>query len=390
MSVTTRYKKDGTDIGTYFCDLTNTQTVAGTKTFSTTPIVGTMGTSDSSTSAASTEYVKNQAYATLASPTFTGTVTVPAPASDSNTTVAATTAFVISKVPSLTAYATSASPTFTGTVTVPAPASDSNTTVAATTAFVISKVPSLTAYATLASPTFTGTVTTANISVSGNVVLSGTVAHGPTVDLQYGDVRITDVGGNPFQLGSKNASGSQNLWLFNTYPTTTTYGAYHLSFRNYHTGSPSDWSNEIFIFGANGNFLAAGTALGGSDYRIKKVVGTAPPVLERLCKLNVYKYLRMINYEGPPDKLLSSPPENFTGNQIGFFAHEIQELFPEIDTIVDGEKDSVDNSGNMIIQTVDMHQFSRFLLKAIQELNEKLETQQKLIDSLINSESNTK
>ena len=191
-------------------------------------------------------------------------------------------------------------------------------------------------------------------------------------------------------MGSKNASGSQNLWLFNTYPTTTTYGAYHLSFRNYHTGSPSDWSNEIFIFGANGNFLAAGTALGGSDYRIKKVVGTAPPVLERLCKLNVYKYLRMINYEGPPDKLLSSPPENFTGNQIGFFAHEIQELFPEIDTIVDGEKDSVDNSGNMIIQTVDMHQFSRFLLKAIQELNEKLETQQKLIDSLINSESNTK
>jgi len=118
MSVTTRYQKDGTDIGTYFCDLTNDQSVAGKKTFSTTPIVGTMSTSDNSTSAASTAYVKNQAYATLASPTFTGTVTVPAPASDSNTTVAATTAFVISKVPSLTAYAPTASPTFTGTVTV--------------------------------------------------------------------------------------------------------------------------------------------------------------------------------------------------------------------------------------------------------------------------------
>ena len=118
MSVTTRYQKDGTDIGTYFCDLTNTQTVAGAKTFSTTPIVGTMGTSDSSTSAASTAYVKNQAYATKADPTFTGTVTLPAPASDSNTTVAATTAFVISKVPSLTAYATLASPTFTGNVVV--------------------------------------------------------------------------------------------------------------------------------------------------------------------------------------------------------------------------------------------------------------------------------
>jgi hypothetical protein len=118
MSVTTGYEKSGTDIGTYFCDLTNTQTVAGTKTFSTTPVVGTMATSDNTTSAASTAYVKNQAYATKASPTFTGTVTLPTPTT--NSTDAATTAFVKTAIDAISysTLATKASPTFTGTVTV--------------------------------------------------------------------------------------------------------------------------------------------------------------------------------------------------------------------------------------------------------------------------------
>ena len=49
----------------------------------------------------------------LASPTFTGTVTVPTPTAGDNSTKAATTAFVVAS------FATKASPTFTGTVAVP-------------------------------------------------------------------------------------------------------------------------------------------------------------------------------------------------------------------------------------------------------------------------------
>ena len=118
MSVTTRYKKDDVDIGTFFCDLTNDQTVKGTKTFETTPVVGTKASDNNSTSAASTAFVKNQAYATLASPTFTGTVLLPAPTA--NTKQAATTEFVKSAVDalSISSYAPLAGATFTGAVNV--------------------------------------------------------------------------------------------------------------------------------------------------------------------------------------------------------------------------------------------------------------------------------
>ena len=54
----------------------------------------TVSTSDSSTQIATTAFVKNQAYATLASPTFTGTVTAPTVSTSDSSTQIATTAFV--------------------------------------------------------------------------------------------------------------------------------------------------------------------------------------------------------------------------------------------------------------------------------------------------------
>lgn len=57
-------------------DKTSAQTVGGEKTFTTTPIVGTMATSDNSTKAASTAFVKAQGYLTSApATTLTGDVT---------------------------------------------------------------------------------------------------------------------------------------------------------------------------------------------------------------------------------------------------------------------------------------------------------------------------
>ena len=74
----------------------------------------TEATTDNSTKVATTAYVKNQGYATLASPTFTGTVSAPTQAITDNSTKVATTAYVQNQ-----GYATLASPTFTGTVTIP-------------------------------------------------------------------------------------------------------------------------------------------------------------------------------------------------------------------------------------------------------------------------------
>lgn len=74
--------------------------------------------------------------APLASPTFTGAVTIPSGAS-------------------IAGFATLASPTFTGVVTIPSGAS-------------------IAGYASLASPTFTGTVTAAAVLITGNLTPSQT------------------------------------------------------------------------------------------------------------------------------------------------------------------------------------------------------------------------
>jgi len=133
--------------------------------------------------AATKQYVDVKA--PLASPTFTGTVTIPSGASISGYLTSATAA---------STYAPLASPALTGTPTVPTAAVDTSTTQAASTAFVLGQAasatplidgtaavgtstryargdhvhPTDTTRAPLASPTFTGTVTIpSGASISG-------------------------------------------------------------------------------------------------------------------------------------------------------------------------------------------------------------------------------
>jgi len=121
-------------------------------TFTGTVTIPTATAADSSTKAASTAFVQGEltAKAPLASPTFTGTPAAPTATGGTNTTQVATTAFVASAVSPL---APLASPTFTGTPAAPTATGGTNTTQVATTAFVASAVSPL---APLASPTFTG------------------------------------------------------------------------------------------------------------------------------------------------------------------------------------------------------------------------------------------
>jgi hypothetical protein len=151
--------------------------------------------------------------APLASPTFTGTVTIPAGAS-------------------ISGFAPLASPALTDTPTAPTAAALTNTTQIATTAFVTSAVSSAAiatldeigdvaaptptngdllkwngtawvnaaGYALLASPTFTGTVTTTDLTVSGNLTVSGTTTSINTATLNVADnivVLNNDVTGSP-------------------------------------------------------------------------------------------------------------------------------------------------------------------------------------------------
>ena len=113
------------------------------------------------------------AAAPTASPTFTGTVTIPTPAANDNTTKAASTAYVqtelgdyLTTATATSTYAPKASPTFTGTPTVPG-------------------------YATLASPTFTGTVNAAALTLSGDLTVNGTTNTIDSTTLDVEDKNIT-------------------------------------------------------------------------------------------------------------------------------------------------------------------------------------------------------
>jgi len=187
----------------------------------------TQSTSDNSTKVATTAYVKNQGYATLSDPTFTGTVSMPTAiisqnlnvqndvymdtklyvtgdtsiggdtnitgslavmgaitsatqSSSDNSSKVATTAFVKNQN-----YVSSVSPTFSGTLTaqtvvingdaslngnlnVKSPDANDNSTKVATTAFVKSQP-----VAPLSSPTFTGVLTANTVAIQANVSVLG-------------------------------------------------------------------------------------------------------------------------------------------------------------------------------------------------------------------------
>ena len=74
-------------------------------------------------------------------------------------------------IASLATAAPTASPTFTGTVTVPTASANDNTTKAASTAYVQTELGD---YATLAAPALTGTATAVNLTLSGNLTVNGT------------------------------------------------------------------------------------------------------------------------------------------------------------------------------------------------------------------------
>jgi hypothetical protein len=150
------YLQSFTDAGAWLANTLEVVRSTGVVMFAVSPTAPTPANADNSTNVATTAFVKNQGYAPIASPTFTGAVTVPAPGSIGN--IAATTGWVNST------YAPLASPTFTGNVTVPVPYIMGNQ--AATTAWVNGY------YANLVSPAFGGTPTcaTAGFANDGHII----------------------------------------------------------------------------------------------------------------------------------------------------------------------------------------------------------------------------
>jgi hypothetical protein len=109
-----------------------------------------------------------------------------------------------------------------------------------------------------------------------------------------------------------------------------------------------------------------------SDYRIKENIVKARPVLERLCQVE------MIEYELKDISIFKK-----MGRHHGFLAHQLEALFPELPNIVQGEKDAMTEDGKDIQPQTISAEATNLYLSAIQELNAKIEAQQKQIDGLL-------
>ena len=169
-------------------------------------------------------------FALLASPTFTGTVTIPSGASISgfallaspsftgipaaptalkatNTTQVATTAYVKDN---LADYAVLATPIFTGIPAAPTALKATDTTQIATTAYVKAN---LLDYSPIASPTFTGTVTIpSGASISGFALLASPTFTGtPAAPTPASDTNTTQVATTAFSQSAIAAAVQSEL-----------------------------------------------------------------------------------------------------------------------------------------------------------------------------------
>ena len=172
---------------------------------------------------------------------------------------------------------------------------------------------------------------------------------------------------------STSTGGLLRIFCASTYACTDFYNYYFWRSSNRSNSS----ATSVMQLSGSGDLAIAGSLSQNSDYRIKKRLGDAPPVLEKLCNVDMFTY-ELNNVEEGELSIYKS-----TGNKVGFYAHEMKDAFPEIDTLVSGEKDAVNEDGTIKTQSVDTFQLTNVLMKAIQELNTIVKAQQIQIDELV-------
>ena len=110
---------------------------------------------------------------------------------------------------------------------------------------------------------------------------------------------------------------------------------------------------------------SSGTAYNtSSDYRLKENEVVISDGLTRLNQLKPYRF----NFKTDTDTTVD-----------GFFAHEVAEIVPEAIT---GEKDAVDDDGNIVSQGIDQSKLVPLLVKALQEADDKIDALTARIEAL--------
>tara|TARA_R100000458_G_C8250619_1_gene227639 strand:+ start:838 stop:1428 length:591 start_codon:yes stop_codon:yes gene_type:complete len=166
-----------------------------------------------------------------------------------------------------------ANPTFTGTVTIPTPSANDNTTKAASTAYVQTELGD---YALKAGPTFTGTVTAATLNVNGIVTTDGITIDGPYKQTAeaVAALAIDCATGNYF---TKTIDGNSTFTVSNV-PTSGTAYAFILELT--HTSGTITWFSGVEWPAATAPTLTTGkthlfifqTDNGGTRWRASSLV----------------------------------------------------------------------------------------------------------------------
>jgi hypothetical protein len=112
------------------------------------------------------------------------------------------------------------------------------------------------------------------------------------------------------------------------------------------------WVDTTLVHSTSANF---------SDYRLKTNLSTLEPVLDRLCSIPMYRYDTFPYKSMPAMK-----------NKIGFLAHEVQSLFPDIPNLIENEKDAVDSTNNPLLQLFNEKELLMLVLKGLQEAREEI------------------
>jgi Chaperone of endosialidase len=96
------------------------------------------------------------------------------------------------------------------------------------------------------------------------------------------------------------------------------------------------------------------------DYRLKENIKPIKPVLDRLCKIDMFDF----TYKG------------VNKNRIGMFAHELQEVFEEYPQLVSGYKDEVDENNEITLQSINNYILDVIIMKAVQQQQTQFQQQQ--------------
>ncbi|CAM6053931.1 unnamed protein product [Sphagnum tenellum] len=149
----------------------------------------------------------------------------------------------------------------------------------------------------------------------------------------------------------------------NIAPTlTTTPGSGRLNVQDYNGTLMCFYygSTAVGTISTGGSSTAYNTT---SDYRLKENVKELKNAQERVSKLQTYRF----NFKGD-EKIVD-----------GFFAHEVADIVPEAIT---GEKDAVDENGNIVPQGIDHSKLVPLLTAALQETMEELRSLRKRVDAM--------